>query len=359
MLSGIGNRSLPKKSDQSNWLGWVELIKKSSAFELVAAHDISQEGLTRIMERGYLKENQTFRDFSSMLQNVKADCILIANPMECHHESIKAALQANLHILVEKPFVQSLTDGEELLSLIPSKKRVVSVVQNWRTKDVAQILRKAIKSGALGKVGHIFFRYIRNRENPQYPKYIFEEPYPLLYAMGIHHLDLMRYILDDEFITVQGNSFRPSWSLYQSDTGLNLYLETKKGTSVVYTGTISSMSKGVIQESLVVEGEKGTFVNESEWSEPPLWFYPRTGGIKIDLTSDIREKSVAEQYNKSDVLILANFYQSILGAEKPICTAQDAFESIRVLEASRKACETGERINMETFHNMGRIGISV
>ncbi len=351
ILTGIGNRSLPKKIEQSNWLGWVELIKRSENFELVAAHDVSQEAIGRIIDRGYLKKEQTFLDFHAMLKSVPADAILITNPIEYHYATIKAALEANLHIIVEKPFVENLNDGKQLLSLIKSKGRIVSVIQNWRTKDVAQTLATEIKKGTLGRIGHVFFRYVRNRENSQYPKYIFEEKFPLLYAMGIHHLDLMRYILDDEFVSVVGNSFKPSWSLYHSDTGLNLHLKTKRNVDVIYTGTISSMSKGIAQESLVVEGENGSFVNDSEWLEPPLWFYPKSGGGRIDLTKDIVTRSVAQQYDRSDVFILNNFYHSVLGQEKPVCSAEDAFHSVCVLEASRRACETKTVVDINAFQN--------
>lgn len=351
VLAGVGNRSLPKVIDQSNWLGWVELIKRSEKFELVAAHDVSEEAIGRIVHRGYLRKEQTYLDLHLMLKNIPADAILIANPIEYHSQTVKTALEADLHILVEKPFVQNLSDGNHLLSLIKSKGRIVSVVHNWRTKDVAQALVTEIKKSTLGRIGHVFFRYIRNRENSQYPKYIFEEKFPLLYAMGIHHLDLMRYILDDEFVSVVGTSFKPSWSLYHSDTGLNLHLKTKKNVDVIYTGTISSMCEGIAQESLVVEGENGSFVNDSEWLEPPLWFYPKNGGGRIDLTKDIVTRGVDQQYDRSDVFILNNFYQSILGREQPVCSAEDAFYSVCVLEACRKACETKAMVEINSFQN--------
>lgn len=51
-------------------------------------------------------------------------------------------------------------------------------------------------------------------------------------------------------------------------------------------------------------GENGSFVNDSEWLEPPLWFYPKNGGGRIDLTKDIVTRGVDQQYDRSDVFIL-------------------------------------------------------
>lgn len=349
VLSGVGNRALPKNIESSNWLGWVELIKKSGLFQLVAAHDVSSDALKRLVDRGYINPSQAYHDLDKMLEEVKCDAIVIANPAEYHASAIKKALEKGIHLLVEKPFVNSLTEGKELLDLIEIKGTVVSVVQNWRTKDVGRLIKESIQSGMLGNIGHIFFRYVRDRENPNYPAYIFEEEYPLLYAMGIHHLDLFRYILQDEYETVSGYSFKPPWSLYKSETGVNLFLRTKKGVTIVYTGTISSKNKVIPQESFLIEGEKGSLLNESQWSEPPLWFYPSGKSEKIDLTEHFRDSSTAEQYNRSDEYILRNFYNSILGREKPICSAKDSLLSVAILEASSTACETRKIVYPEEY----------
>jgi len=347
VISGIGNRALPKDPHTANWLGWVKLIKRSVNFQLVAAHDVSTDSLNRIIERGYLRPSQTYQQLDNMLKDVTCDAILISNPAKYHSITMRKALDRGLHMLIEKPFVSDIGEGKKIVDIIENKAVVAAVVQNWRCKDVGRRLHDAVQSGMIGRVGHIFFRYIRNRENPRLPAYIFDEEYPLLYAMGIHHLDLCRFILQDEFELVRGSSFKPPWSLYQSDTGLNLFLKTKSGVAVTYSGTISSTNKVIPQESLIVEGEKGTLFCESQWLEPPLWFYPAGKKERIDLTQDLNETSIVEQYNKSDDFILNNFYKAIMGDEKPICTASDGLQSVAVLEGSRTACETGKSIIMD------------
>ena len=347
VISGIGNRALPKDPNNSNWLGWVEQIRRSEYFQLVAAHDVSEDSIKRIVVAGYLRHTQTYKDLDLMLMEVPCDAILISNPAEYHVVTMRKALNHDLNLLVEKPFVTDLAEGRELIKLIEKKDKVAAVIQNWRSKDTGRLLRETIQSGMLGKVGHIFFRYIRDRENPNYPPYIFEEKYPLLYAMGIHHLDLFRYILNEEYLSVSGYSFKPPWSLYKSDTGLNLFLRTKNGISIMYSGTISSKNREIPQESLVIEGEKGTLVNESDWLEPPLWFYSKWKKKRINLTKDINKKSIKEQYNISDKYILKNFYRAIMHQEEPICTAKDGLQSVAILEASQLACETGKIIYLD------------
>jgi len=102
-----------------------------------------------------------------------------------------------------------------------------------------------------------------------------------------------------------------------------------------------------MQESLVIEGELGTITNESQWFEPPVWFYPCDKNEKIDLTKDVRNSSLVDQYNISDQRLLDDFYQAITTNGKPICSAEDAFRSVSILEASRKSCESGKQIQID------------
>lgn len=344
VVSGVGNRALPKDPDRSNWLGWIDLISKSERFELAAAHDTAIESLKRVVERGYLDQKNTYTDLDQMLLKTHCDAILVSNPAKYHAVTIQKAVEHKLHIVVEKPFVTDIVEGKEIVEAIEEEGLVSSVVQNWRYKDVGRAIFDALKDGLLGIIGHIFFRYVRNRENPNYPAYIFEEEYPLLYAMGIHHLDLFRYILDDEILSVAGHAFKPPWSMYKSETGVNLFIKTESGIPIVYTGCISSKNSSILQENLLIEGEKGSLVNESQWMEPPLWFYPAGGKKRIDLTAEATSCSIRQQYDVSDEYILNKFYRSIAFGDEQICSARSGLMSVCAVEAARLACETGKTI---------------
>lgn len=343
LISGVGNRTLPKDRLQSNWAGWVEQIQKSNLFEIVGAHDPAEVSRRRLIENGCLKEDRTYSDIRQMLGEVKADAILISSPAEFHAETIAIALKHNLHMLVEKPFVTNIEEGIVLKNDAATRGRTVAVVQNWRTKSVAQAALIAIHArNLLGHIGQVFFRYVRNRENPHMPGYIYREKYPLIYAMGVHHFDFFRYVLQDEIVSVKGYAFKPSWSLYESKTSVSLVFETRKGVTVVYSGTISSLNRNLKQESLIIEGSEGTLANDSDWSEPPLYFLPKNKSEAIDLTVQDTNRTVRAQYDHADKMILENFHDAVLKRVRPLCSAEDALKTIAVLDASVNSCESGK-----------------
>ena len=346
VLIGIGNRALPKKPETSNFLGWVRQVAGHPAARLVAAADPAEASRERMVAQGELPPEAVFADIGDMLAQTEADAALVCSPGPCHAGGIAQALGAGLHVLIEKPFVTDIGAGKELLGSIAASGVVSTVVQNWRYKDVGRRMRAFIREGGLGRVGHIFFRYVRNRENPNYPDYIFKEEYPLLYAMGSHHFDLFRHLLGEEVVEVSGSSFKPAWSMYESWTGHSLTMRSAGGVFISYAATISSMNSGLPQESIVIEGEKGTLVNNSDWSEPPLLFYPKGGGTPVDLTADVAGRSEREQYDVADTVILNDFVEAVREGRASDCPAADSFRSLLLLEACREACETGGTIEL-------------
>jgi predicted dehydrogenase len=345
-ICGAGNRTLPRKPETSNWFGWMDIIHRHPEFELVGVQDVADDALARAVERGYITWEKTFKNPEVMLNFIQPAAILVTTPVEFHSRILLLGIERNLHLMVEKPFVTDIAEGEEIVEKIKAKGKVSLVVQNWRYKDVGRGIRDFIASGSLGTVGHIFFRYIRNRENPNYPAYIFEEAFPLLYAMGIHHFDLLRYILDDEVTAVTGRSFKPPWSRYNSVTGHTLFMETRKGVAISYSGTISSQNGGLPQESLVIEGANGTLVNNSDWLEPPLLFYRKGKKEPVNITDDVQDGSVRAQYDAADMYLLENFRAAIQEGMPSTCPASDSLKSLKLLEAARRACQTGKTIQI-------------
>jgi len=343
-ISGIGNRALPKDERSAFWKGWIKQIKDSDKFNLISVHDTSTKKLKKLVKNKLLRKNKVYKNFEKMIKNEKLDAVLICNPARFHYEYIKRSINKNLYVLVEKPAVNNFSEAKKLLK--NKKNNKIAVVQNWRTKDVGRILRKKILGGNIGYIGQVFFRYIRNREKPFYPSYIYKEKFPPLYAMGIHHLDLFRYILDDEVVRVSGNFFKPKWSLYSSFTGFNLHMLTRKKTFINYTSTFSSLTNINNQESLVINGSKGSLLNESSWLEPPLFLQNKNDKNKKNLTFNIKKKSIRSQYDISDKIIIENFYDFVSKRKKPICSYSDAFKTIKLLEYCKKACLSGRQVKI-------------
>jgi predicted dehydrogenase len=346
LVCGVGNRAFPKDPAGSIFRGWVETVRQSPHFELVAAQDVTPENLNRLARAGVLPQERLFKDLKRALTEVASDVALVCPISEAHAAYVLEAIAFGRHALVEKPFVTRLSDGVAVARAAAEKGVTVGVVQNWRTKSVGQALRRAIQGGRVGRVGNIFFRFVRNREHARLPAYLFEERYPLLYAVTVHHLDLFRYILGEDIVTVSGKAFRPPWSRYRSYPGVMLTVQTESGVSISYSGTFSSQGRHAPQEGLVIDCERGTLTNESAWSDPPLLFSSSDAEVPEDLTAEVKGRDVRSQYDLADDTILEDFYQAVVKGCPPLCPVEDNLLTIAALEGAVRACETGEEVRV-------------
>ena len=315
---------------------WQPLVQAHDSLELVGVQDVSQASL----DKAELAPGAAFLDLDELLQETRPDVLLVCPIHSAHAAAALAGLEADCHVLVEKPLATSLADACRLVDVADERGRVLGVVQNWRTKTVGRRLREAIAAGEIGAVSHVFFRYLRDRELPHLPDYLFDEEDPLLYAMAIHHFDLLRFAVGDEIALVDVRAARPAWSRYTDASVLHAWLETEGGVVMSYAATFSSRNAHLPQESLQVEGELGTLHNESAFFEPPLLLSRRGEAEPVDLTADETVRDVAGQYALADGAVLDNFVEAVAGGAPLISPAADNLGTLAaVLAAARSKAE--------------------
>jgi len=259
-ICGSGNRSRSV---------WQRHLTELSGFEFVGVQDVHRPSLEQSLAEGRATEAQLFDDLETMLAETRPDALIVCPVHAAHASAAITALEHGCHVLVEKPFTTDLAEAVRVTELAEARGLVVGVVQNWRTKSAGRALKRALDDNLIGTVSHIFFRYLRDRELPSLPEYLFDEPDPMLYALTVHHVDLYRYVLGQEIVSVEGRDFHPPWSRYRHPSLVHLWMETDGGVAISYTGTISSRNNRLYPwENLIVEGELGSISNatDGQWS---------------------------------------------------------------------------------------------
>jgi predicted dehydrogenase len=319
---------------------WQRHLSTLTLFELSGVMDPAPAALEASVEAGHVDRDRCFTDFEHMLTATQPDALLACPIIAAHGWAVRTGLEAGLPVLVEKPFVTDLAEARELVEVAESRGLQLGVVQNWRTRSTGQVLKRALEEGRIGDVSHIVFRYLRDRERPHLPDYLFDEPDPILWAMGVHHLDLFRYILGEEIVRVEGRAARPSWSRYRVPSINDLWLETESGVVISYVASFSSRNAHIPQESLQVEGELGTIYNDSDYFEPPLWLSLRGDrGDPIDLTAEVAsaDRAYQAQYDIADIAILQNFRAAVIEHAPLIASGRDNLGTLAAIDAARTA----------------------
>lgn len=95
------------------------------------------------------------------------DLVVVATPNRWHVTVALAALDAGLHVVVDKPFAPSSADGRRIASAAAERNLVLTVFQNRRLDGDFLTLRRLIAEGALGQPFRFESRYERWR--PELP----------------------------------------------------------------------------------------------------------------------------------------------------------------------------------------------
>lgn len=316
---------------------WQRRVMEADGLELVGVQDVSRESLDKAVAQETVTAEQTFLDLDALLAETAPDALIVCPVHTAHAAAATTGLEAGCHVLVEKPLATSLADACALVDLARTRELRLGVVQNWRTKTVGRALRDAVAGGLIGEVSHIFFRYLRDRELPHLPDYLFDEDDPLLYAMTIHHVDLFRYVLGQEISHVEVRTASPRWSRYRAPSVLQAWLETDGGVAISYVATFSSRNAHLPLESLQVEGERGTLHNESVYFEPPLLLSRRGDESPIDLTADEPVRDTEGQYTIGDRIVLENFRDAVLTGSALVCDGEANLGTLATIEAAARS----------------------
>lgn len=84
--------------------------------------------------------------------SLQLDLVVIGTPPVNHKKLALAALERGLHVVVDKPFVPTSEDGEELIAAAAAANRCLTVFQNRRWDGDYLTVQQLVREGGLGEV---------------------------------------------------------------------------------------------------------------------------------------------------------------------------------------------------------------
>lgn len=189
----------------TGWYGKSDLFRlmQVAPVDVVAICDVDKHQLDAAAE-AILRRNpggkspRLYGDYRQLLNESKADIVLIGTPDHWHALQTIDALKAGAHVYVQKPISTDVLEGEAMLAAARKYNRVVQVgMQRRSTPHLIEAKKNIIEAGLLGKIAHaeVFCYYhMRSHESapeqavPDYFNYdMWTGPAPLRPFDGIHH----------------------------------------------------------------------------------------------------------------------------------------------------------------------------
>ena len=287
--------------------------------------------------------------FSSAAQAYAAldlDIAAICLPSAFHADAAIEALEAGLHVIVEKPIDISLESADRLMAAELVTGRKVSVISQRRFQPAAAYVHDAIQRGELGRitsgvVESAFFRPLAYYQSGDWRGTAAIDGGGALMNQGIHALDLLIWMLGEpvSVSAVTGQLAHP-----------DIEVEDVAGATILFAGgaigvlLASTAAYPGLPVRLAVHGDGGTAVMEND----ALSFYASASAAAPG-ADDLAEPEVPSGWSEVDVAHRRQYLDvldAILQNRTPAITTTDGRRALQVVLAVYESARTGLPVNL-------------
>lgn len=274
--------------------------------------------------------------------------VAISTPNDSHFPLAKAALEAGKHVVVDKPFTNSVAEAEELDALARARGLVLSAFHNRRWDGDFLTVRQVIASGVLGDVINAELRWDRHRpEVTSAWRDVPEAGSGILADLGPHLIDQALLLFGaPEAIGADVAVQRPRARTDDYFEIVFFYGERRVILSAgrlfararprfALHGTIASFSKGGLdpQESLMKAGAR-----PGEHAEDPALYGILTRG-------DGSEETIATLPGDYRIYY-SGIGRAIADGTAPPVGAGEAILGLKLMDLARQSSREGRRIGL-------------
>jgi len=330
----------------------IELIKASPSCALTAIVDPAP-GAVDIARSAGVPLHQTLDE---LFAQARPDGVIVATPNQLHVPNALACIEAGVAALVEKPIAPTVEEGVRLCEAVERAGAKVLIGHHRAHSPILAKARAIVQEGTLGSLvaamgSAMFYK----------PGHYFDEgPWrrqagggPILINM-IHEIGNLRSLCG-EIVAVQAFASNATRGFAVEDTvAINLrFANGALGTFLLSDTAASARSwEQTSQEDksyptypdedcYVIVGTGGSLAIPTmrlkvyDRKEDRSWWKPfRTAVADLDRTDPLAHQ-------------LEHFCAVIRGEAKPLVTARDGLQNLRVTEAIALAARTGQPVSIE------------
>jgi scyllo-inositol 2-dehydrogenase (NADP+) len=140
---------------------------------------------------------QIGRSFEELLNNNDIDLIIVNTPDHTHFDFARRALEHGKHVVVEKPFTQTVDQARTLVTLAKEKGKLLSVFHNRRWDGDFLTITSLLQQKKLGRLVEFISHYDRFRPAVQSSSWKEQSlsGAGLLYNLGSHMMVCLKQLL--------------------------------------------------------------------------------------------------------------------------------------------------------------------
>jgi len=327
ILVGLGRQSR----------GWFQDCRKHPDVDLVGFVDTSAEAREQFVAEGLAGEDRIFASLAEAIDACAAQFVLDVTPPAAHKSVALGAIAAGLHVLGEKPMCEDLDDARAVADAGEAAGVRHMITQNFRFGPLPRTTRRLIREGAIGPPGQLdisFYVPWADRPGTHYVT----APFMFLTDMGVHHFDMMRYVLGADATAVRTLSWNQPWGWHKGDA-CHVAVFDFPGLKAIHTAMGCSLGHQTpANGNWRIEGAEGGITWEDD---------------RIFISREHRTETKRRDEIPPDALdavgrpaMLDEFVAAVRDRREPECGARDNLRSLAMTLGAVASAEAGRKVDL-------------
>jgi len=319
--------------------GWNDV----TGADIVAICDRDPERLRIVGDQFGIERRYT--DAAQMFAEGGFDFVDIATTVNSHRALVEMAAAHKVPAICQKPFAPTLDDAKAMVAACDAAGIPLMIHENFRWQTPIQAVRKALDSGAIGTPfwGRFSFRSGYDVFSGQ--PYLAEGKRFIIEDLGIHTLDIARYILGD-VTSLSARTKRVNPKINGEDVATILLDHESGATSIVDVSYATKQSIEPFPETLVeIDGTEGS-IRLSQGYE--LQVTNAEGTVNTDVAPTLLSWASRPWHNiQESVYAIQQHWADCLKAGQQTSTSgADNLKTFALVEASYQSAASMETVRI-------------
>ena len=296
--------------------------------ELVACCDIKPERAEAVAKKYNIK---AYTDYVEMLKNEKLDAVHICLPHNIHTDASKAAFEYGVNVISEKPMDVTYEKAASAVQMAKDKNLVYGIIFQCRYNNSAQLVKKAVTSGKLGKIISAFSVLTWSRSDEYYSESDWKGTWEkegggVIIDQAIHSIDLVNWIVDSPVKSISvsmSNKGHDIVSVEDTADGLIVY---ENGTRYGFYCMNNYATDEPIEIKMFCENGRVVFDYDD------AYIYYNDGTIEEAHQGDVVDYDGGKDYwGFQHIRQIHQFYKACLGIEPLEISGEEALKTHRLV----------------------------
>jgi predicted dehydrogenase len=273
-----------------------------------------------------------FGSAEELCRSKDVDAIFVTTPNACHAADVLLALSCGKPVLCEKPMGVNADQCRRMVEAARKAKLLLGVAQVFRFENSTARLRERLAAGEIGKV--IFARSeFSFMASPEHPRKWMNDPKVAgggpIADVGVHCIDTLRFVLQDEVARVTARGMQDSVSKPQ-ESAAALIMEFERGA----IATVLVSFRADYRTPIEFVGDKAVLRADDALNvERPITLSVKRGEEIIDTETLTNQYAYARQVD--------SFAAALKGGAAFPAPGEQGWQNQVILDAAYKSLKSG------------------